>query len=176
VRSDKGTAVIELAMVMMIMLMLAIGAYEWGTGFGDRIAMTSSVREAARVGSAAGNISQADCRIIEAAAGSLSGVSGNVVKQLWIYESDINGSVTTERQVYRPAVGSEPGLSCSGGTWFQSANAWPPSERVSSGAARDWLGVKVIADHAWKTGFLWWNGSVEWQEDAVFHIEPAVVS
>jgi hypothetical protein len=36
--------------------------------------------------------------------------------------------------------------------------------------------VKVIADHAWKTGFLWWNGSVEWQEDAVFHIEPAVVS
>ena len=34
----------------------------------------------------------------------------------------------------------------------------------------------MIVDHEWKTGFLWWDGTVEWEEDAVFHLEPGVVS
>ncbi|MGH8872956.1 MAG: TadE/TadG family type IV pilus assembly protein [Acidimicrobiia bacterium] len=173
---ERGTAAIELALAMVIMLMLAIGVYEWGTGFADRIAMTSAVREASRVGSAAGNLPAADCRIIEAAAGSLNAVAGNAVKALWIYESDKDGIVGLSRQEYRPADEDEVGLECSGGEWFATANGWPASARVNSGANRDWLGVKVIVDHEWKTGFLWWNGSVEWEEDAVFHLEPAVVT
>lgn len=173
---ERGTAAIELALAMIIMLMLAIGAYEWGTGFADRIAMTSAVREAGRVGSAAGNLPDADCRIIEAAAGSLNAVAGNSVKALWIYESDKDGVVGLSRQEYRPADEDEVGLECSGGEWFAIANGWPSSARVNSGANRDWLGVKVIVDHEWKTGFLWWDGSVAWEEDAVFHLEPAVVT
>jgi hypothetical protein len=175
-RADRGTAAIELAMALIIILMLAIGAYEWGTGFADRISMTSAVREAGRVGSAAGDNPAADCWIIEAAAGSLNAVSGNAVKELWIYESDKDGVVGLSRQVYRPADEDEVGLACSGGEWFLVANGWPASGRVNSGAARDWLGVKVIVDHTWKTGFLWWNGLVEWDEDAVFHLEPGVVN
>lgn len=175
-RGERGTVAIELAMAIVIMLMLALGAYEWGTGFADRIAMTSAVREAARVGSAAGDLPTADCRIIEAAAGSLNAVAGNAVEELWIYESDANGTVGLSRQVYRPANEDEVGLECSGGTWFLSANGWPSSSRVDSGSARDWLGVKVIVDHEWKTNFLWWTGSVQWEEDAVFHIEPGVVT
>lgn len=173
---DRGTAAIETAMILMILLMLAIGAYELGSAFGDRISMTSAVREGARVGSAAGTNSQADCRIIEAAAGSLLAASGNTVRELWIYKSDSSGTVTGTRQAYRPATPSEPALTCSGGRWFRLSTGWPPSSRVASGANRDWLGVRVVADHAWKTGFLWWNGTVRWQEDAVFRVEPAVVA
>ena len=51
---ERGTAAIELALVFLIMLMLAIGTFEWGTGFADRISLASSVREGARVGAAAG--------------------------------------------------------------------------------------------------------------------------
>jgi len=173
---DRGTAAIEFAFAIMILLMLAIGAYEWGTGFSDRISMTAAVREGGRVGSAAGDLPDADCRIIEASAGALNGVSGNSVKQLWIYESDVNGTVTLNRQIYRPAAVAEPGLSCTGGTWFLVANGWPSSSRQNLGSNRDWIGVKVIVDHEWRTGFLWWDGSVEWEEDAVFHLEPGVVS
>ena len=173
---ERGTAAIELAMAMMIMLMLAIGAYEWGTGFGDRIAMTSAVREAGRVGSAAGNLPDADCRIIEAAAGALKGVAGNEVLELWIYESDVTGTVSGTRQEYVPTDEEDVDLTCSGGDWLRTANGWPSGGRVNSGANRDWLGVKVIVDHEWKTGFLWWNGSVTWEEDAVFHLEPGVVN
>ena len=173
---ERGTAAIELAMAMIIMLMLAIGAYEWGTGFADRIAMTSAVREAGRVGSAAGRLPDADCRIIEAASAALNAVVGNPVKALWIYESDTDGTVGGSRQEYRPADEDEPALECDGGRWFLAAGGWPSSSRSNSGVNRDWLGVKVIVDHEWKTGFLWWNGSVEWEEDAVFRLEPAVVS
>lgn len=173
---ERGVAAIEFAFAIMILLMLALGTYEWGTGFSDRIAMTAAVREGGRVGSAAGDNPDADCRIIEASAGALNGVSGNTVKQLWVYESDVDGNVTANRQIYRPAVGAEPGLSCTGGTWFLLSNGWPPANRVNTGSSRDWIGVKVIVDHAWKTGFLWWDGSVEWEEDAVFHLEPGIVS
>ena len=175
-RRDRGTAAIEFAFAITILLVLALGAYEWGTGFSDRISMTAAVREGGRVGSAAGDNPDADCRIIEASAGALNGVSGNAVKQLWIYESDVNGTVGINRQIYRPAVGAEPGLVCNGGTWFQLATGWPPANRVNTGSARDWLGVRVIVDHEWRTGFLWWNGTVQWEEDAVFHLEPGVVT
>ncbi|HKZ25527.1 MAG TPA: TadE family protein [Acidimicrobiia bacterium] len=173
---DRGTAAIEFAFAIMVLLLLAIGAYEWGTGFSDRISMSSAVREGGRVGSAAGDNPDADCRIIEASAGALNGVSGNSVKQLWVYESDSGGTVGLNRQIYRPAQAAEPGLTCTGGRWFLVANGWPYSVRENLSANRDWLGVKVIVDHEWRTGFLWWNGTVEWEEDAVFHLEPGVVS
>ncbi|MEX1135102.1 MAG: TadE/TadG family type IV pilus assembly protein [Acidimicrobiia bacterium] len=173
---DRGTAAIEFAFAIVVLLMLALGAYEWGTGFSDRISMTAAVREGGRVGSAAGDLPDADCRIIEAAAGALQGVSGNNVKELWIYQSDENGAVTPNRQVYVPDSATDPELICSGGSWFRTTTGWPPSARVNSGSDRDWLGVKVIVDHEWRTGFLWWDGTVEWEEDAVFHLEPGVVS
>ena len=173
---DRGVAAIEFAFAIIILLMLAIGAYEWGTGFSDRISMTAAVREAGRVGSAAGDLPDADCRIIEAAAGALQGVSGNNVKELWIYESDVNGTETMNRQVYVPDNETDPELVCSGATWSRKVTGWPPSSRVNTGSDRDWIGVKVIVDHEWRTGFLWWEGSVEWEEDAVFHLEPGIVS
>ena len=153
-RAERGTAAIEMAMALMILLLLALGTYEWGVGFSDRVSMSSAVREGARVGSAAGDNPDADCRVIEASAGALNGVSGNQVKQLWIYESDVNGTVSLNRQIYRPADPSEPGLGCAGASWFVVSNGWPSSSRQNLGVNRDWLGVKVIADHEWRTGFL----------------------
>ena len=177
-RRDDGTAVIELALAIVIILMLGLGTYEWGTGFSDRIAMSASSREAARVGSAAGSDSGADCAIIEASAGSLSALAGNTVEFLWIYESDSDGTVTNNRQVYRPAQSGDAGsisLRCNN-KWFLVNNpgAWPASSRQDGGALRDYLGVKVIVTHDWRTGFLWWNGNVTWEEDAVMRIEPAL--
>ncbi len=173
---ERGTAVIELALVFMIMLMLAIGTFEWGTGFADRINLNAAVREGARVGAAAGDNADADCRIIEAAAGALNAVQGNVVKELHIYKSDTSGTFTNVSQIYRPTQGSEVGLACSGAEWYVIQSRWSSLGRDNSGSSRDWLGVRVVLDHDWKTGFLWWNGTVEWNEDAVVHLEPEVVS
>lgn len=173
---ERGTAAIELALIFMVMLMLVIGTFEWGTGFADRINLSSAVREGARVGAAAGDNIDADCRIIEAAAGALNAVQGNVVKELHIYESNTDGDFTNVSQIYRPVQGSEVGLGCSGGEWYVIQNGWISSSRDITGAVRDWLGVRVVLDHNWKTGFLWWNGTVTWHEDAIVHLEPKVVN
>lgn len=175
-RQDRGTAAIELALAIIVILMLALGTYEWGTGFSDRIGMSAASREAARVGSAAGSDSNADCTIIEASAGALSALSGNEVEFVWIYRSNENGNVG-DKQVYRPAVAGDAAVSlrCNS-KWFLQAppGGWPAGSRIDSGAIRDYLGVKVIVTHSWKTGFLWWNGDVTWEEDAVMRIEPAI--
>lgn len=175
-RQDRGTAVIELALALILILMLAIGTYEFGSAFGDRTAMANSVREGARVGSSAGQDTNADCRIIEASAGALAGIASNNVEWLWIYKSDSSGTFpVNERQAYRPAQSSDTvNLVCSD-QWFLFQNGWPAGlGRQNGGANRDWLGVRIQVEHDWKTGFLWWNGSTLWEESAIMRLEPAI--
>lgn len=176
-RSERGTALVEFAMVLTMMLTLSIGAFEWGMGFRDRLSVSQSVREAARVGAAVGDRTDADCRILEAGAGALAAVAGNSVKELWIYESDDSGTVSGSRQIYRPSQPTDDPatLRCSGG-WYPIQTTWDPSTRDNNGPVRDWLGVQVVLDHAWKTGFAWWNGTVQWEERVVMHLEPEIIS
>ena len=98
------------------------------------------------------------------------------MKQLYIYPSDTSGSFNSATaQIYRPQQPGDVGLVCGGG-WYPIQQAWAPSSRVNSGSNRDWLGVRVQLDHTWKTGFLWWNGTVTWNEDAIVRLEPEVIN
>jgi len=181
-RSERGAALLEFALIITMMMMIVIGAFEWGMGFRDRLSVSQAVREAGRVGAAMGDYyvdsdTNADCAIIEAGAGALSAIGGNQVKELWIYESDDTGVTTGLKQRYRPSVvGDDPLLLACGAGWYKIEDNWSPVVRVSQGSVRDWLGVRVILDYTWKTNFLWWNGTVEWQESVVFHLEPKVVT
>ena len=181
-RRDEGSTLVEFALIFTMVMVLAIGAFEWGMGFRDRLTVSQSVREAARVGAAMGDYyidsnNNADCAIIEAGAGALSAIGGKQVKELWIYKSDVTGTTTGVKQRYRPAVaGDNPLLLACGAGWYKIEDSWSPSVRDSRGTSRDWLGVRVILDHTWKTNFLWWNGTVQWQESVVFHLEPQVVN
>lgn len=176
-REDRGTAAVEMAIALLVLLLIVIGTYEYGTAFVDRNAMANAAREGARAGTAAGEFDvggslNADCVVIEAAAGALQGMQGNVVRELWIYRSNTSGTVTGVRQEYRPPVGTEEvHLTCAGSTWHRVLDAWPPSARTLG--SKQWLGVKLIVDHTWKTGFAIWNGTVTWEEDVVMRLEPA---
>ncbi len=177
---DRGTAAVEMALAFLVILLIVIGAYEFGTAFVDRNAMANAAREGARAGAAAGDydaggIDDADCIIIEASAGALSSISGNDVRELWIYESDTNGNVGINGNIqrFRRPVGSETvDLTCAGGgDWVQVLGTFPPSERPLG--SRKWLGVKLIVDHTWKTGFALWQGTATWEEDVVMRLEPS---
>lgn len=177
-RKDRGTAAVEMAIALVVLLLIVLGTYEYGTAFVDRNAMANATREGARAGTAAGDFdpagpdNDADCVVIEAAAGGLQGMDGNSVKELWIYQSDVSGTVSGTRQVYRPPVGSETvHLNCGGSAWHRAIAAWPPSARPLG--SNQWLGVKLIVDHAWKTGFAIWSGTTTWEEDVVMRLEPA---
>jgi hypothetical protein len=174
---ERGTAAIEFALAFLVLLLIAIGTYEFGTAFVDRNAMANAAREGARAGSAAGEFDDpggidADCVVIEAAAGALQGMDGNQVRELWIFKSDPSGAVLGESQRYRRPIGNDDvDLVCGGGEWNRYADSWPPAEReLGTG---QWLGVKIIVDHTWKTGFAMWDGTTTWEEDVVMALEPA---
>jgi len=41
-----------------------------------------------------------------------------------------------------------------------------------SAAGVHWVGVRIEFEHEWFTNFLWWTGTVDFSDDAVFRMEP----
>lgn len=173
-KSERGATLIEFSIVFMLLMMISIGAFEFGMAFRDSLAVSSATREAARVGGAVGDRANGDCIILEAAAGALTSISGNQVNQLWVFKTNGTGQVLAQSNRYRPSQPTDNPASLVCGTWFPISLTWLETTRDNDGTARDWLGVRVIYDHAWKTGFLWWSGSAQWREDAVMHLEPSI--
>jgi hypothetical protein len=176
---EGGAAAVETALIIGVLLLLSIGAAEWGLGIRDWLGVTAGTREGARVGASAGDQSGADCVILEATAGAIRDIEGAVL-EVWVYESDPSGSVGL-RQQYRPFADGDDGAFLRCGTWFVAENGWPEAGRDNEGAERDWLGVRVVFDHDWLTGFAWFSGSVCnrgaagencWGADTVMRIEP----
>lgn len=178
---DRGAAAVETALVMGVLLMLAMGSFEWGMALRDWMSVTSSSREAARVGASAGDTTGADCLILEAAAGGLQNVSDDQVVRVTIYKTDTSGADLASN-IYRPSQDTDDPASLVCASWFPIALSWPESSRDNDGATRDWIGVEIEFDHDWTTGFMWWSGSVCergtavgvdcWKQHTVMHIEP----
>lgn len=169
--SERGSAALEAAIVLGLLLLLVLGSFEWGMALRDWITVSSSSREGARAASSAGNIANADCRILEAAAGALQNLPSDAIVEIQIYRSDDSGGVGP-MQVYRPRADSdtEPvALTCSR-AWFRARNNYPAANRQEL----QWIGVNVVFDHEWRTDFLWFNGTVRWAEETVMRIEPDV--
>ncbi len=171
-RDERGSAAIEAAMVTGLLLLLVLGSFEWGMALRDWMTVSAASREGARAAASAGDLAAADCRILEAASGSLQNIPSEAVVEVWIYESNTSGAVGASQR-YRPKQDSDDpvALTCNS-AWFQTLNGWPPPSRVDSGTNRDWVGVRVVFDHAWQTDFLWFTGTARWQDETVMRIEP----
>lgn len=174
VGDERGTALIEFSLLFMFLMTLALGSFEFGMVFRDALSVSSATREAARVAGAVGDRALGDCLILEAGAGALQSIGGNQIAELWIYKSDTTGAVTTSLNKYRPSQPTDNPASLICGTWFPIQRTWVETTRDNDGTTRDWIGVRTVYDHAWKTGFLWWSGSSRWSEDAVMHLEPSL--
>ena len=182
-QGDEGTALVEFATVFALLLVIALGAFEYGMLFRDWLSATVSTREGARVAASAGPYTGADCTILEASAGALQSLESGDVAQVHIYESDGNGIYPTNPAKvvrYRPAQPSEPSITCGAVDWFKlpGGGQWTPSNRMNiddpatAADEVDWIGVRVVFDHIWMTDFLWWSGSATFTDDAVFRLEP----
>lgn len=178
---DRGAALIETALVLGLLLMIAIGAFEYGMAFREWLSVTNATREGARLAAQAGDFvnpsnpddENADCLILEATAGALRSLDASQVARVTIFESDESGTFTTNQQRYRPSVsGDSPALLRCNGGWFSLGGNWPPSARDNDGSVRDWIGVRLEFRHEWITGFLWWNGEVTWTDDTIMRMEP----
>lgn len=170
---DRGAALIETALVLGLLLMIALGAFEYGMAFREWLSVTNATREGARLAAQAGNHPDADCLVLEATAGALQSLQTSQIESVTIFKSNESGDFTSDLMRYRPAIAGDPAhlLRCNGG-WFFMAGNWPSNGRDNQGSVRDWVGVRLVFEHSWITGFAWWNGSVEWTDDTIMRMEP----
>lgn len=169
---------LEFALILPVLFLILIGLAEFGLGFRNMLGVNSATREGARVASAMGDDTAADCVIVEATAAALAGVDVQKVQQVWIYEAADDGTpLPGIRQVYRPAMTSDPAASlvCSSG-WFQIENGYPPGSRSVVSGDLDLVGVRVIFTHDWATGFPpMFQGSETWTADTIMRLEPQIL-
>jgi hypothetical protein len=175
-KEERGATLVEFSFVFMFLLMLALGAFEYGMALRDWISVTIATREGARVSAAAANYDAADCTILEATAGALQSFRVGNISFVHIYRSDENGAYPgsgTLAAVYRPTgSGDTPVPECPFWTVQSPASNWEPADRLNPGGDPYWIGVRLQYSHPWQTGFLWWSGTANWTDDAVFKIEP----
>jgi len=177
---DRGVTMVEFALLFGLLLMLAIGAFEYGMVFRDSLTVTTAAREGGRVAASTANYQDADCVILEAAAGALQSLNSGTVDEIHIYKSDESGFVPganalTMRRYSPRAVGDVlPLIACTGSKWNEEwlGSGWDPADRVNTLGDADWIGVRIKYEHTWFTNFLWWNGTVPLADEAVFRIEP----
>lgn len=165
---------VETALVFGMLLMIALGAFEYGQAFQSWFGVSAASREGARVGASVGPTVNADCRILEAVAAALKSTSGDDVLRVDIFDHEPGPPASDgATNSYRPSVpGDNPlFLRCTGG-WFLLSGGWSETSRDNEGANRDWLGVEVQFRHNWVTGFLWWDGSVDWSNRSIMRLEP----
>lgn len=164
---------IELAIALPVLVILVVGMIEFGFGFLDFQVVTGATREGARVGASAGADPIADDLIVAAVDEALGGLGNDsVAREIWIYKSDSSGSIVDEVNLtnkYTP--------NGSGGWDCQAPCPWPPAVRVTTldpsltVIQRDYLGVRVVFDHAWVVGLFPFSPPT-WVDDTVMQLEP----
>jgi len=182
VRDERGATLTEFALIFSLLLIIALGAFEYGMAFRNWLSVTAAAREGGRVAASAANFEDADCLILEATAGGLQSFRSGEVTHVHIYKSDLGGgyAVDGDVNIYRPLIDGEStaGLllvACGGpGTWVHEnpPEQWPPADRINTEGEGEWIGVRVEFDHHWQTNLLWWSGSIAWSDDAFFRLEP----
>lgn len=177
---DEGVTMTEFALLFGLLLMLALGAFEYGMVFRDSLTVSTAARESGRVAASTANYGDADCVILEAAAGALQSLDSGTIDEIHIYKSSTTGFIpgnnaaTMRRYSPRRNGDTAPLVACTGSNWTAQwrGSSWDPADRVNTEGEADWVGVRIRYDHTWITNFLWWNGTVSLDDDAVFRIEP----
>lgn len=178
-RRDRGASTIEAAFVLPILLIIALGAAEFGFAFVDWLSVSNAAHTGARIGSAAGTASSADKTVLDAVGQALSDMDSSTVQAVWIYKADDDGlpadaalgcdvgreNLCTTSNVYVPDHGEWECMESNG-------CPWTPSLRDNKLPGLDQLGVRIVFKHSWLTSFMPLPGG-PWVEDSVFQLEPS---
>lgn len=165
---ERGASVVEMAFIVPLLVILAIGAAELGFAFIDWFDVSAATREGARVGASAGDDPAADTLILSVVNEALADLPYGEMTEVWIYDAAADGSVIDDVNLtnkYAPdGVG---GFNCT------NLCPWDPSLRETNpNLDLTRLGVKIFFDHDWVTGFLVWSGSASFEDETIMRLEP----
>jgi Flp pilus assembly protein TadG len=186
-KSERGASLIEAALVVPLLILLAFGAAEFGFVFLDFLNVSSAAREGARVGSAVGDAVDADTLILGAIAEATADLDNSTIEAIWIYEAKTNGDpvdncVVDSSLNYFTCLGPTNHTNIYDSAGNLLIGSWGSTGRTVTvglncpaipAECPDRLGVRVVFTHQYITGFLAFPTG-PFSEDAVFQLEPDV--
>ena len=187
-RGDRGASLVELALVMPLVALLAFGTIEFGLTWRDSMTISNSLRSGVRVGSNAGDDRLADYNVLKQVEAAINEIDNTRIERVVIYKSTtpdgeapaacVNGtSQSGVCNVYTPAQMASLSQSdfdsptCSG----DPDSHWCPvtrEDRQVVGA--DYLGVWVQVHRDWITGLFPPSSGITMTDKAVMRLEPRV--
>ncbi len=161
---------IEMALVFPILVLLIVGLLELGMAFKDFLTVSHAAREGSRVGAFVGDALDADCQILLATVAALDAADISRLQRIEIYKADSNGNqIASKTNVWTYQAGDVNDCA----SWSESVT-WPSTTRqVTVGSTPlDIIGVRVILDRNWITGFPPFVGSYTLNETTIIRMEP----
>ena len=180
-RDQRGVTLLETAIVLPMLLMLAIGVAEVGFLVIDQMAVANAAREGARVGAAAGPYEDstgtidADDLILRSVERALCHLENGRAERVLIYASDANGGQVSSTQVNEYVLPVATSLNCtsSGSTAFVCVTCpWDPVTRDNTPPDLVDIGVEVEYKHDPILGIFPFTSVLDLSDRAVMRIEP----
>ena len=176
---ESGASLVEVAIILPMLVLLAIGLSEVGFLVVDYLTVTNAAREGARTGASAADYdagsTDADDLILNAVEEAVCNLNFGTLETVTIYRADANGDIPVP-----PAGGvnqyvNNGSLMCNSSSHGLSDGPgccpWDPADRDRVPPGLDVLGVEVTFNHSSVTG-LFPFPTVVWTEKAVMQIEP----
>lgn len=183
-RHQKGSALVEMTLVLPFLVMMAFGMVETGMGWRNAITVTSAARQGARVSSHLGQNVRADQEAILAIQAVL-GQDIDQVEFIVIYNANGSGLVPTACLGGSQSGGAAP---CNHYTPDMIANAsndalwgctgtydssWCPTSRDDDSRSADHIGVFIRFQHEYFTGVVPGDAPMI-ERHTVMRVEPVV--
>lgn len=183
-RPERGSAIVEFALVSVLLIVFAFGIIEFGLAWQDRLTVQTAARAGVRVGSSLTTNSLADYNILAAVASSLHDVGAANVEYVVIYKSTTSDgkppalcsgtipiSVAATCNVYTGAQLAALNSSQFGCGIGDLDILWCPTTRINLLASGpDYLGVWIRVKHN-MVGHVYSN-PVKITDSAVMRLEP----
>lgn len=178
--NERGVTLLETAIVIPLLLMLAIGLAEVGFLLIDQMAVANAAREGARVGAAAATLDEpgntADTLILRSVEQALCQLENGRAERIVIYLADANGGVANASKVNEFVLPFATDLNCSpgGSTNFvcDTVCDWDPGDRDNIPPDIDDIGVEVFYKHDPILGIFPFTQLMDLSDRAVMRIEP----
>lgn len=188
---EHGAVLIEFAFVAMFLVVLLMGAFDYGQGWRAGLAVNEASRTGARVGSAMGRDRLADYYILSGAKAALES-SGRLdrVERVVIFQAANPHGRVPETCKTAPTVSASTRCNIMTGAEFRSdwtesnfhgttgcytgaptnRQRWCPNSRNPAQASADYVGIWITYDHAHTFTFL--DDATTVSRQTVMRIEP----
>jgi len=188
-RGESGAVIVEFALVLPFMALMAMGIMEFGLARQDKLTVQTGARSGVRVGSAAGNAATADKNLLLGAGSALNDIGLANVNWVVVYKSTTTDgavpasctsptphSVSSSCNAYSGAQLQQVVAGTAPASWFGCGAgsldaSWCPTSRLTIQAnGADYLGVWLSARHPMFTGFF--GSALTLTDNAIMRLEP----